>query len=79
MSPWGNNPDYPSIGDVMIRSISLTNAQTVTTTKRLVDLYLAPPVQSFGLLDFGKISTLVDIGYQYTMEKHGYANKLHSH
>ena len=79
LSPWGRNPRNPSIGDVMLRSISLTNARTVAKANRLVDFYLAPPVQEFGLMDFDKISTLVDLGYQYTMETHGYPDKLYSY
>ena len=71
LSPWATNPEFPSISEVMMRSISIANAQTVNVTKHIVDLYLEPPVQSFGLLDFNKVRTLADIGYRYTLERIG--------
>jgi predicted acylesterase/phospholipase RssA/CRP-like cAMP-binding protein len=69
INPWTANPEFPSIGEVMLRSISITNAQTASLTKRIIDLYLEPPVQAFGLMDFVKIKMLADIGYQYAVEK----------
>lgn len=68
LNPWSNNPEFPSIGEVMMRSLSITNAQTASVTKHLVDFYLEPPVQSFGLLDFDQLGRLADIGYQYALE-----------
>ncbi|MCP4422137.1 MAG: hypothetical protein GY805_36460 [Chloroflexi bacterium] len=55
----------------MLRSISITNAQAATVTKRIVDLYLEPPVNKFGLLDFDKINQLADIGYHYAIGEIG--------
>ncbi len=69
LSPWANNPEYPSIGEVMMRSIMIANAQTVSVTKHIVDLYLEPSVQSFGLLDFDKVHAIADLGYRYTLEQ----------
>lgn len=69
LNPWSTKPDFPSIGDVLLRSISITNAQTASITKRIVNLYLEPPVQEFGLMDFVKINRLVDIGYHYALEQ----------
>ncbi len=51
----------------MLHSISIPKAQAAAVTKRLVDLYLEPPVNVFGLLAFEKINSLVDIGYNYAV------------
>ena len=32
------------------------------------DLVLEPPVKDYGLLDFGKLDELIEIGYRHTME-----------
>ena len=36
--------------------------------QRSVDLYLRPPIDRYGTLDFEKMEELVDIGYRYTLE-----------
>jgi NTE family protein/lysophospholipid hydrolase len=71
LNPWTKNLEFPSIGDVMMRSLMITNKQTLNITKQIVDLFLEPPVLSFGLLDFDKVRELADIGYQYGIEKIG--------
>lgn len=77
INPWAAAPQFPTIGEVLLRSISITNAQTTSLTKRIVDLYLGPPVQSFGLMDFDKITVLAGIGYEYGMKAvQGYINGL---
>ncbi len=67
INPWANNPEFPAIGEIMLHSISIPKAQAAAVTKRLVDLYLEPPVNVFGLLAFEKINSLVDIGYNYAV------------
>ncbi|MCP5096707.1 MAG: cyclic nucleotide-binding domain-containing protein, partial [Chloroflexi bacterium] len=68
-NPWTTNLEHPGISEILLRSMSITNAQSMNMTKQIVDLYLAPPVQAYGLLEFGKINALIDIGYQYGIEE----------
>ena len=69
LSPWANRPTAPAISDVLLRSISITNTQSAKATKHLVDLFLKPPVQTFGLMDFDKIEALAEIGYDYACKE----------
>jgi predicted acylesterase/phospholipase RssA/CRP-like cAMP-binding protein len=68
LNPLATKPDIPSIGEILLGSITFTNAQSANLTRKMVDLYLNPPVQQFGLLDFDEMDSLADIGYQYTQE-----------
>ena len=49
----------PTIFDVLTRSTLLAS----------VDLYLNPPVDKFGLLEFSALQDIADIGYQYAREE----------
>ncbi|VAW38149.1 hypothetical protein MNBD_CHLOROFLEXI01-320 [hydrothermal vent metagenome] len=71
LNPWAKNSEFPSIGEVMMRSILITNTQTLNITKHIIDLHLVPPVYSFGLMDFDKAQILADVGYRYALEKIG--------
>ncbi len=48
-----------------MQSISVTNLQAAKEALKQVDLYVAPPVQEYGLTDFDKMEEIAGVGYQY--------------
>ena len=58
----------PSLLDILMRTTTLASAHRTAQIARSVDLYLQPPVRSYGLLAFEKMEALVDCGYTYAME-----------
>lgn len=69
LSPWSVNSSAPAISEILLQSMSITNNQSAKVTKHIVDLYLEPPVKSFGLLDFNEIESLVKIGFEYARKE----------
>ncbi len=69
LAPWGADPAMPPISETLLRSISISSASAAQITRRVVDLYLNPPVESFGLMDFNKIEELAGIGYDYAVKE----------
>lgn len=65
--PFRRNLDVSSVLDILMRTPMLASASRTDEVKRSVDLYLAPPIDDFGMLEFEKMDDLVDIGYVYTM------------
>ena len=62
------NRTFPSVLEILMRSLLLGSIQQVKKVKAGVDLMLSPPVDQFGLLEFEAIEELVEIGYQYARE-----------
>jgi predicted acylesterase/phospholipase RssA/CRP-like cAMP-binding protein len=69
INPWNSEYAIPTISEILMRSISITNALSAKVTKRLVDRYFEPPVRAYGLLDYDKIDELVAIGYDYARQE----------
>ena len=69
INPLSSPTEHPSIGEIIVRSITITDAKTTQVTKRIADLYFDLPVQKFGLMDYHKIDALAEIGYQYAIEE----------
>ena len=59
----------PTIFDVLTRSTLLASVSKTDEVKASVDLYLNPPVDKFGLLEFSALQDIADIGYQYAKEE----------
>ena len=60
----------PNILEILMRTMELgsTRAQRDALAEAEIDLYLRPPVEGFGLLDFKSAHRLVDIAYRATCE-----------
>ena len=65
--PFRRNLDVSSVLDILLRTPMLASANRTEAVKRSVDLYLGPPIDDFGMLEFEKMADLVEIGYAYTM------------
>ena len=56
-------------GEISSQLAYMMAAERMRTTKEDIDLFLAPPVQDFGLLDFQHADTIMKLGYGYSVEK----------
>jgi NTE family protein/lysophospholipid hydrolase len=60
-----NRIPFPSILEVVSRSTMLASARRELDVLARADLAFRPPIDAFGLLDFGQLDTLVKIGYDH--------------
>ena len=67
--PHKESIDVPSILDILARSTVVGSVYNTNKVKMDVDVYLQPPIDKFGLLEFNSLNKIVEVGYQYTKEK----------
>ena len=65
----GKQSDFPSILEVLMRSMLLGSVQKTKQSRKEADLCLCPPVAEYGLLEFGAIDDIIEKGYAYTRAK----------
>lgn len=62
------NPGVPTIFDTIIRSLLLSSTNVANSVQRDADLYLAPPVNEFGMLEFTAFEQIMEAGYRYSVD-----------
>lgn len=55
----------PTILDILTRSTMLGSLSKADEVRKSVDLYLEPPIDEFGLMEFTALEKIVQIGYEY--------------
>jgi len=60
-------PGMPGIVDILMRATTLNSVRVAGEVKRDADLYLHPPVEAFGMLEFDAIDRIIEIGYEHTL------------
>jgi len=65
MLPSRESDHIPSILDVLTRSTLLSSVSKTDEVRASVDLYLQPPIDPFGLLEFSALHEIERIGYEY--------------
>lgn len=58
------HPNIPNIGEVLMRSVTMGNAQSMDQVKAAADLYVNMPVQKYASLDWKHLDEMVEIGYR---------------
>ncbi len=58
----------PGLVDVLLRSSETGASLAARVLEPRADYLLHPPVEGFGLLEFGALDRLIESGYAYTME-----------
>lgn len=61
-------PGMPGIVDILMRATTLNSVRVAGEVKRDANLYLHPPVEAFGMLEFEAIDRIVAIGYEFTLD-----------
>jgi NTE family protein len=65
LKPWGPRVRVPTIAEIVSRT--MTMARPTDGDARHADLYVRPRVDGFGLVDFGRIDALVQVGFEATV------------
>jgi NTE family protein/lysophospholipid hydrolase len=70
-NPFRERPNIPGIATVLARSVELAGVlqQRRATAQARADLYLRPPVEEFGLLEFKYVDKVVDKAYRFARPK----------
>ena len=69
LNPFSKMPDIPSLGATILRSSLLSSAQALDAAKAMATLYICPPVEQFGTLEFLALEAIVDIAYKDTQKQ----------
>jgi len=71
LNPFSTKLDMPHIMSILMRTTELSSiyVQDTLRVKSKVSLYIRPPVEQFGILDFKSLEKIVDIGYQFAKRK----------
>ncbi|MBI5247432.1 MAG: patatin-like phospholipase family protein [Elusimicrobia bacterium] len=69
VNPYAAKIDSPSMFSILGRTTALSCVRMVETMKRDASLYLHPPIEKYGMLDFKRIDPIMDIGYQYAKSR----------
>ncbi|MCB8945813.1 MAG: cyclic nucleotide-binding domain-containing protein [Ardenticatenaceae bacterium] len=68
LNPFAKTPDIPSMGATIMRASLLSSAQALDAAKAMADIYLYPPVEKFGTLEFLALEAIVEIGYVHAQK-----------
>lgn len=66
--PWKKTDSIPNIASILTRSVDCGSDLNKELNRELAHLFLTPPVESYALLDLGRIDEIVEVGYRYTSE-----------
>ncbi len=67
--PFKKSVSVPSIFKILIRATVISSIQRLEAVESDADLYLTPPIEHYGLLEFESIDEIADVGYQYAKGK----------
>jgi lysophospholipid hydrolase len=68
LNPFATTVSVPSMGDVSAALAYVSSEQHKDRMKdECIDLYLRPPIQAFGTLEFGRWDEIVKVGYDYAL------------
>ena len=69
LNPFAKRLKAPNILEILTRASTLASIQNAALAKSEADLYLEPPVDDFKMFDMADLDRLVDIGYEYAVER----------
>ena len=55
----------PSMMELLMQCMTMPNAQAANLTRKHIDFYLAPPTQTYRLIDWPKMEQITQAGYAY--------------
>jgi NTE family protein/lysophospholipid hydrolase len=65
LNPFARPIELPSIVKLIMRTTLLSSVQKSESAKKLVDLYIQPPVGRFGLMQFRAFEDIAEAGYRH--------------
>src|SRR5262249_2873139 len=69
LGPARRRVPFPGLAAVVLRSVECREAATKAAGRSAAALYLAPPVEAFGLAAATALPAIVDAGYRYALER----------
>ncbi len=69
MNPFVKSLNVPHLIDILMRTTELSSVALQHEHLRMADLYLAPPVKNFGILEFDAAEQIINIGYKFARKK----------
>jgi NTE family protein/lysophospholipid hydrolase len=67
--PFRKPKRVPTVLEFLTQSTMLSSKQRAREAKAAADVYLRPPIDEFGLLDFAELERIVEAGYRHTVER----------
>lgn len=74
INPFCDKIHAPRASEIMLVSMDLTSVMRKRKNMRCADLYLAPPIEKYSLLEMEQMDKLIIEGYAYTREKLEHGN-----
>lgn len=68
-NPFVKSLNVPHLIDILMRTTELSSVALQHEHLRMADLYLAPPVKNFGILEFDAAEQIIKIGYKFARKK----------
>ena len=68
LNPFAQSIKVPTMAEIMMRIVTISNKQAVKTTRNLADFYLRPSVGRYSMMEVEAIDEIVEQGYQSTLE-----------
>eukprot|EP00658_Telonema_sp_P-2_P066367 TRINITY_DN55407_c0_g1_i2.p1 TRINITY_DN55407_c0_g1~~TRINITY_DN55407_c0_g1_i2.p1 ORF type:complete len:353 (-),score=70.09 TRINITY_DN55407_c0_g1_i2:117-1175(-) len=65
LNPFAKTMNVPSAGDIAGELLYVSSTRHSKDMAELADLYLKPPVQEYGTLEFGRFDVISQAGYNY--------------
>ncbi|EJT74530.1 lysophospholipase NTE1 [Gaeumannomyces tritici R3-111a-1] len=68
-NPFSNTPNPPTLAEIQARLAYVSSVDALERAKTTPGcIYMRPPIDEYGTLDFGKFDEIVHVGYQYGRE-----------
>jgi NTE family protein/lysophospholipid hydrolase len=64
LNPLGPRLRLPTIHAILERTTSLSSVQQADAANSIVDLYLHPPIEGFGMFEVAALDRIADVGYR---------------
>lgn len=59
----------PNIVEIIHASVLMSSVQNNVRNRHVADVYLSPPIDRFGFVDFERIDEIIQVGYEYAAEQ----------
>lgn len=63
--PWRRRVDSPMILSIIMRGLTLAGRRPLSEKAASVDLFMNPPMDAYGLLDWARLQEIEQVGYDY--------------
>jgi NTE family protein/lysophospholipid hydrolase len=69
LNPFSSAPRLPNIAQILSRTATLASVYHRESSRHLADLYLQPPVEQIGMLEWKALNNIAELGYRYAAEQ----------